>query len=281
MRQLPIAFFAATLMASPTLADGLIYQLPPDGSWVTYESVTRLTEVKTLKGEAIPDMERRGTLTLRSVGVGTVGKEAARWIELEGKMPPVKSGPEGRIIILKALIPNALLGRNADPLKDVSELHFMDRKWVLGKDPAQGVQERIVDPARIAYEIERFRKEFPFPPTNPPTEAPASDLKTPLRTFRAKKISYPTKFEGKLTGGKGGRWGWKGEYSLWLSEDAPFGVVAVETVTTGEEEYATADKKGVYNLNGEGVRFKTNMRLELSKVGTDAKSAFPVDKEPR
>ena len=65
----------------------------------------------------------------------------------------------------------------------------------------------------------------------------------------AKKISCPTKFEGKLTGGKGGRWGSTGEYSLWLSEDAPFGVVAVETVTTGEEEYATADKKGVYNLN--------------------------------
>lgn len=282
MRQLPIAFFAATLMASPTLADGLIYQLPPDGSWVTYKSVYRATEVSTLKGVASPDIKGHGTLTLRSVGVGTVGKEPARWIELEAKWPPEKGvRAEGRIIAWKALIPNAVLGRNADPLKNITELHFIDRNWVLGKEPKQGVPERIEDPARIAYEIERFRQEFPFPPTNPPAESPSSEIKTPLKTFSAIKISYPTKFEGKLTGGKGGRLRWEGDYSLWLSKDAPFGVVAVESTTTGDEEYATADTKGVYHLNGDGMRFKTFKRLELEASGTGAKSAFPVDKEPR
>ena len=74
VRQFSAIAFAMSFITSATYADGLIYKLPPDGSWVTYESVTRLTEVKTLKGEAIPDMEVRGTFALRSVGVGTVGK---------------------------------------------------------------------------------------------------------------------------------------------------------------------------------------------------------------
>jgi len=274
-----ILVLAAIVSAAPPFVrgDGLIYSLPPDGRWVTYRMHLYATGVETLKGESLPDVKVEGTFTVRSVGEASPPGGPARWIELESHMPPTKE-QAGRIIALKMVIPVTLLRRGADPLADIGELYFWDRDWHWGKDPEKGHKEKLTNKARILYEIERFRQQFPFPARKRDEirAVEGVEVKTPLKTYRARKVSYPVTFQGKLSGGRGGRWEWQGHHALWLSDDVPFGVVAVETVNAGEEEYAHAEKDGTYRLNGNGVRWKkTTTRLEVQSVGDDAKSSLP------
>ncbi|MFV1967384.1 MAG: hypothetical protein ACC628_18295 [Pirellulaceae bacterium] len=235
------------------------------------------TDIESLKGERWPDpeMTRHGTFTIRSVGVKATEQGIARWIELESSVPPTEEFQQGRIIILKMLILEKVLGRGFDPLADVDEIYFWDRDWEWGHEPESGTEEKLTDNARVLYEIERLRQQFPFPAQEPDqVQKVTAKVTTPFGVFQAETLSYPTEFEGKLAGGKGGRWRWNGTYSLWLSHGSPFGVVAVETVTSGDEEYATVDGDGNYRLNGIGVRMKSKVRMELQAVGTNAKSAF-------
>ena len=258
--------------------DGLVYNLPPDGSWVTYRVQQDATDIESLKGEKWPDpeMTMHSTFTIRSVGVKATEKANARWIELELSRPPTEEHGEGRIITLKMLIREKVLGRGFDPLAEVDEIYFWDRDWEWGHEPEKGTKHKLTDKARVLYEIERFRQQFPFPAQDSePVQTGVAKVTTPLGVFQTETLSYPVEFEGKLYGGKGGRWGWKGTHSLWLSNASPFGVVAVETVTSNYEEDATPDDEGVYRLDGKGVRLKSKVKLELQAVGTNAKSAFP------
>lgn len=269
----------ASLSICPTLdADGLIYTLPPDGSWATYRFHQTATDIESLDGEPWPDptLTAQGTLTIRSVGVKATEQGSARWIELEGNVPPTEASKHGRIIVLKMLISENALRRGSDPLAGVDEIYYWDRDWEWGHEPENAVRKKLNDKARVLYELERFRKQFPFPPQEQDQETKGTaEVTTPLGVYQAVTLSYPVEFEGKLTGGKGGRWGWTGTYTLWLSDASPFGVVAVETVTTGFEEYATQGDDGVYRLNGNGVRSQSTVKLKLQAVGTNAKSAFP------
>lgn len=265
------------LTTSSARADGLIYSLPPDGSWVTFMFEQNGTEIKTLAGEDLPDVNVSGTFTIRSVGQEESDTGSARWIELEARYRPDEQRPVGRVIILRMLIPESSLARDSDPLSDVREIDFIDKDWKLGQEPEKGKQERVNDPAAVLYEIERFRGFFPFPPVDAQSYSEKKNVRisVPIAECETTKISYPTKFEGKLTRGKLGRWGWEGTYSLWLSETSPFGVVAAETITEVEEEYGSADAER------NGVQMKSRLRLDLKSVGIDAKSAFDVTPNDR
>ena len=124
------------------------------------------------------------------------------------------------------------------------------------------------------YEIERLRTFFPFSPVDAKSVSKSENvtIKLPVGECKSTKISYPTKFEGKLTRGTLGTWNREGTYSLRLSEVSPFGVVAVETIADVKEVYGTADGKA--DGKPVGVTMKCTSRLELKSVGVDAMSAF-------
>ena len=86
-------------------ADGLIYQLPADGTQVRYDSEVTFSN----NGQ---ERTTTGSLTLSSVGVTTVDSEKCRWIEIKNIM---KTDNGERITIAKVLIPEKDLGKGKSP----------------------------------------------------------------------------------------------------------------------------------------------------------------------
>ena len=95
------------LSAGIARADGLLYQLPEDGTWVRFEAQY------TFK---VDGMEKpgqgSGTMTMASVGKAVEDSEPCRWIEFKVQLKDI--GPE-QILIRKLLIPEKYLtkGENA------------------------------------------------------------------------------------------------------------------------------------------------------------------------
>ena len=82
-------------------ADGLIYQLPKDGAWVTFQSTEVMINGKDVSGNEI-------LLTISSVGEATVDDEKCRWIEIKYLAPNEEPHDP---IIYKLLIPEKHLGK--------------------------------------------------------------------------------------------------------------------------------------------------------------------------
>ena len=103
-------FAAPFLMQAATTqtvcADGLIYQLPADGTAVRYD-----TEVTFTNNNGQQNM-LKGSLTISSVGQTTVDNEKCRWIEFKNA---TKTDQGERIAIAKCLIPEKDLGQGKSP----------------------------------------------------------------------------------------------------------------------------------------------------------------------
>jgi hypothetical protein len=104
-----ITFELATVLTAflivPTtaaMADGVIHQLPPDGSWVRFDVAGA-----GLKSDGAVAVALKGTMTVKSVGVEQVDGGDCRWIEIETAIE-FKRGdgpPANQTEILKLLIP--------------------------------------------------------------------------------------------------------------------------------------------------------------------------------
>jgi hypothetical protein len=92
-------------------ADGLLYQLPEDRSWV------RFNAQYTFKFDGMEQAgQGTGTMTMASVGKALEGSEACRWIEF--KVHLKDSGME-HTLIRKLLIPEKYLKRGENPTANV------------------------------------------------------------------------------------------------------------------------------------------------------------------
>jgi hypothetical protein len=105
---------AATIGAIATCprtasADGLLYQLPEDGSWVRFDS-----EYTFKVGEAAG--RGTGTMTMASVGKTVEGKDACRWIEFDVRL---KDSGNEHTLIRKLLIPEKHLKRGENGTEHV------------------------------------------------------------------------------------------------------------------------------------------------------------------
>ena len=111
----------------PTInrAEGLLYQLPEDGSWVRFDVQY------TYKSQGV-EQSGRQTLTMASVGKAFEGADACRWIEF--KIQANENGTE-RFWIRKLLIPERYLTKGENPT-----LHVI-RGWTQQED---GKVERAV-----------------------------------------------------------------------------------------------------------------------------------------
>src|SRR5262245_31945329 len=99
------------LSPGTTRADGLLYQLPEDGSWVYFEGKY------TFKLDGMEQaVAGTGTLTMASVGKAVEGSEACRWIEF--KVCLKDSGSE-HTLIRRLLIPETYLKKGENPTEHV------------------------------------------------------------------------------------------------------------------------------------------------------------------
>jgi hypothetical protein len=92
-------------------ADGLLYQLPEDGSWVCFDGKY------TFKVDGMEKAgQGTGSITMASVGTAREGSEACRWIEF--KVCLKDSGME-HTLIRKLLIPEKYLKKGENPTEHV------------------------------------------------------------------------------------------------------------------------------------------------------------------
>ena len=176
--------------------DGLIFQLPTDGTWAEFSGHgTAIVEFafpkETLAGmddrgkQMLADMsgeqEVRKTIRISSVGGEDYAQRACRWIELSGKstITNEKTAHIQRTDTntIKMLVPEQHLKRGHDPL-DNAIFTFWNPK---DADLAGVQNEKGFD--RIRYEIDRFLPIF-APPLRDEKQLPAETIKTPAGEFR-------------------------------------------------------------------------------------------------
>jgi hypothetical protein len=149
--------------AGRAFADGMIYQLPKDGAWVTYAFAA---SAKTTGAAADDTMNFKGLMTIASVGQTVVQGELCRWIEIHMGMD-AKTAGEQRGETYKVLVPEKYLTKGESPLKHVVQA-WMQRGATR--------PEKMLDPSDI--NIGPLPIILSGPWTNPqPTEKIAIDTK--------------------------------------------------------------------------------------------------------
>ena len=250
MNELMRAVFrvAASLLVVLTLggtlrAEGLLYQLPEDGSWAKFDLVGKAVE---------PDGKETslsGTLTLSSVGTVDVEGQKCRWIELA-----VEASRNDQMFtdVEKLLIPEKYLVKGEDPLSHVLKA-WHKHSMIAGGAP-QELQD-VQNPDSPAGKQMRGTKLRPF--LHGPFEMhrllPKALVESKLGSRECLGVSAEEKIEGGVTANS--------KYVIRLHKDAPFGVV------TWDAEM---------NLERDGMALaKMTTTATLSDFGKDAKSVIP------
>jgi len=244
-------------------ADGLIFELPADGTWARY--VVKTEAEFGFKGAQPQRVSLERTLTVSSVGQLMRNDQTCRWIELELEN---KGGEQGAYskLILKLLIPQEYLRRGEDPLAH-PVLTFFDPKPSDRKAP---LLESYIDQGfnRIQYEIDRFRNVFPKPLDNP-TKLKPETVETPAGKFENCEVLGGTSdLDGQLV--NNGRMAYHATYRLFLHAKAPFGLVAMHAEMKGTEygrRAVSVSSKETLTLSESGKSATSHLRQDAKGSG--------------
>ena len=243
-------------------ADGLIYQLPPDGSWARYDVKMDATIQAEGKRPA-NKMTLDGSLRLSSVGRREVDGKPCRWIEIAFEVGPTGVDKKASRV-LKILVPEANLKRGDDPFAHVLEMYY-SQGGALGEIKMEKIEpsEKIAgaDYPRRQYELDRLRSVFPRPLTGSRLE-PGKSADTKLGRLECERVTGKSELpESALRGG--GTWAWSGAFDCLLSEQVPFGLAVLRSQTKGHE---TTRAKALTDIT---------TTLTIAEVGANATSALP------
>lgn len=233
------AFLAATVLlwAGRTNADGIIGQLPPDGSWAQFDVAG---EGLDANGKA--SVTLKGTLKLSSVGREMRDGEACRWIEIETAIEFKSGDKQGeQAETLKLLIPEQFLARGQNPAA-----HALAAWKQSGAGAARELDLQGGDARELAALDELFHESLNLQEAKKGVEYAA-----PAGTFLCKHIHAKQIPENRSAAI---------EFSTqtWLSDKVPFGVVAYR--------YDKLRSRGGVSAGGRW------MECKLAKTGEDAKS---------
>lgn len=254
MRYRVFAFIAVACGITGGLAhaDGLVFQLPADGTWARY---IVQTDGEFAYGDGPKQkLAITGTLMISSVGEVTRNEQKCRWIELKSESRTEGVYPK---LVLKMLIPEDRLQRCQDPLAH-ARLTFFSPKPV-DKEKVESFIDKGFN--RIQYELDRFRDVFPKPLDNPKSLA-CETVETPAGKFEdGEVLTGRSDYDGPLLGD--GRSVFQATYRIVVHPKAPFGVVSMQIETDGRE------------ISGEGaVSIKVKRTLTLVETGQNAVSDF-------
>lgn len=228
------------LVPATTLAEGLLYQLPEDGTWVRFDLDVSGSETDGMMVTLV------GTLKMSSVGTVDVNGERCRWIEVAIE---ASANDEPFTQVDKVLIPQKHLAAGKEPLKHVVEA------WKKHSMIADGRPREIEDSAgRVARSLESLRPFLhgPFRKVKKLDKVPITTKlgKLECAGIRASEVVDQSRGVTVDT-----------TYTIRLHKKAPFGVVTWEAETTFEKD---GDPLGT-----------GTMELKLLDFGKDAKSAIP------
>jgi hypothetical protein len=254
-----VAVFLLFVKGNVVLADGLVFQLPPDGAWARYNVQTD-GEFQLPEG---PDQKLAivGTLTISSVGELTRNEQKCRWIELKSESKAEGIYPK---MVLKMLIPEDRLRRGEDPLAHAVQTFFNPKPIDKAKAPSV---ESFIDEGfnRVQYEIDRFRDVFPKPLDNPKNLQRETAESSAGKFEDCEVLTGTSDCDGPLL--NHGRGVFKANYRLVLHPKAPFGVVSMQIESDGRE-FSSAG----------AVSVKLKRTLTLAETGKNATSDLPSTK---
>lgn len=227
------------LAALPACGDGLLFQLPEDGTWAQYDYDL---SVKVNGGRE----QAEGLIRLASVGRVTEKGQPCRWIEFRIEMKPEKE--ELETAIMKLLVPERHLKKGENPLDHVV------RGWVRSDEDKP--PKELEDPGKLL-------RRLPYlsvlgKPLENQRELAATTVRSKLGSLSCKGV------EGTLELRVDGNDRLRMKAEQRLHSKAPFGVV---------------DSHGNFEfLSGGQVAAKASFDLKLADFGTGAKSEMPEQK---
>ncbi len=215
-------------------ANGLIQQLPKDGSWVRY--------FLNLKSEQ-PDEADTGTLTIRSVGQVMVEGKPCRWIEFQ--FTTNKQQDSGAQIV-KVLVPEKHLQKGAKPVANIV------RGW-----QKQGNSDPEPLPAERSTEVEFFLpgplKDVKQLKQKKVIDYQRGQLKCDSAFTGAYSLTPPELREALPEG-----FSFTLRYTLWPHKAAPFGVAAATMqITVKQNDKVLQDATAEFTLEDFGIGAKS------------------------
>jgi hypothetical protein len=234
---------------STARADGLLYRLPPDGTWVQY-TLKQHMEMPKQKNVTLV-----GALSLASVGEEMVNYQTCRWIEVVIDT----KGPDGQGLrsVFKALIPEKRLKKGQNPA------HYWLKGWgkMGDQEPQALTREFLANPAMIINLVVAG-------PLENPRELSEKQIETKLGKLDCRGIAGTLTYSGAAIRVDKGKKMTKKDLIVhvetYLHEAVPFGVMTSRQQVTFPDFWA-------------GAR-SVEMDLTLLDVGTDAKSELPDQK---
>lgn len=229
MRRLFLALILTSLTSAAASAQGLVWSLPADGSWVRYEGEYEQTEVQdsTGKDPVVSTWTRR--LEIKSVGTvdadfnGT--QTACRWVEfklIDGKTKDAElvPGPAGEVIY-KVLIPESSVnGTVTDEANiHVSFLPIVKGYRRIGQSQPEVLNSRVLQVYPALTLLMHYREL-----TSEGMEDPGSP-----EANSAEKLAAETTLENKFDR-------IVNTATLWRSNDVPFGLAKWQVTQVREEK---------------------------------------------
>jgi hypothetical protein len=241
-----MASLVALLLIDGTLhGEGLIVDLPEDGTWAEFD----LVEDRT--GGPAGDVHVSGTLKVSSVGRDTREGEPCRWIEF------VKTGKRnGRKFtdVDKLLLREKDLARTGTPLRYIAEAFHKSTAIENGKL----LQSWDLDAETVAYFIGKLHL-YLHGPFESPKKLDKTLIESKLGKLECEGISGHERRDDKRRGVV-----LDTTYTIRLHKSAPFGVVTCDC----DEE-----------IEADGKTFETiTIKMKLSDFGKGAKSSIPEAK---
>jgi hypothetical protein len=250
------------LLSPPAMADGLVMQLPKNGTKATFSAKGSSTTTMRLAGHIKPETlvgaakdalepqkaDFRQEFSVALVGAETISGIRCRWLQLH----------RGESAQLEILVPEELCASGRDTLGGSVRTFF---NW---KDADRAAGKIVAPPGfdRIRYELERMRPLFPAPLKN--LEAlPSETVKTPVGVFAdCRVITGTDAFEGALLDNC--YWKVRSTFKIWMHDDAPFGVVKL-----------SFDSESTEFTENCSVDSKLKSEMQLTRVDQDAARLLP------
>lgn len=265
VRSLFLAVFLVISASGPLCAQGLIWELPPDGSWVRFEG----TYEKEMPGPEANDLPVKLKWT-RHLIISSVGSEmadfegeqtACRWLEFktitgketESGIDPNISGPRlYKVLIPEKVIDGKIVDQNQIP---VTFLPIIRGYRKIGDRPVEPLKTKVLRFYPMITMLEHYTK---WDSEGEPASIDIPTGAVSAREYKGTFMSESTSTRSKNVG------------TIWRTDKIPFGI-AKWTVEV------THDTKGGTQPRSEFKRTSlVNVAMSAHEVGKNAESELPA-----
>ena len=250
----------------PLHAQGLLWNLPPEGTWVRYEGTYREVELRPDNPEGDLTIEWIRHLTIKSLGSETAEYEGAqvpcRWIEIESitgisSELGIDPGPAGPRVI-KVLVPESrIIGDEHDAEQiPVAFVPVIKGFRQFGDGEVEPIETGVLRVYPLLTLLAYYQDMQAVSETDEP-------LTVPLGTFNTRRYSGTLSMESAESRSVN-------RAEIWRSPDVPFGLAQWNVKLTREHKLSY-EPRSAFQSSGE-----VNVEMSAHESGTDAESTLNV-----